>query len=533
MLYKLVRIFQSFSKFERFIFGGAIIVLVISGFFWLANYYLNVTEKAPVRGGHYKEGIVGQPVTLNPILAGTNDVDRDLIELLFADLSGLAENIKISKDNKTWTITLKDKLEWTDGKPLTTADVLFTLESFQNPDAQSPSAATWQGVIAERLSDKEIRFSLPNPYAFFEDNLRKLKIVPRHIFASIPLSNLRLSSFNLEPVGSGPYKFVSYQKRKDGFISQYYLEANDQYADEAPYIQSFTIKFFNNANEALESFNRREIHGLGAIDPKNLGKIKVGYQLFSINVPRYYAIFLNQSTEPALKKAEIREILDNAIDKSKLIENVFKNHATIVNGPIPSIIDGYNPEIYKSKQIDIENAKNILNKAGLKEIGAVIPQIQFLIDAAELIKADWEKIGLTFNYQVATLQEMNEVIKTRNYQTVVFGNILRGNPDVFSFWHSSERFYPGLNLAIYSNKKVDNLLEAIRKDFNPESRKTNLSKLQQLIYDDKPAIFLFSPNYLYAAPKILGGLDLTSAITPSDRFEKVNEWYLRTARVFK
>ena len=205
----------------------------------------------------------------------------------------------------------------------------------------------------------------------------------------------------------------------------------------------------------------------------------------------------------------------------------------VVDGPIPSTIDGYDPDIYKSEQIDIEQAKSILSKAGLKEISAVVPQIQFLIDTAELIKTDWGKIGLTFNYQVASLQEMNEVIKTRNYQAVVFGNILRGNSDVFSFWHSSERFYPGLNLAIYSNKKVDNLLESIRKDFNLESRKTNLSKLQQLIYEDKPAIFLFSPNYIYAAPKNLGGLELKLAITPSDRFEKVNEWYLRTARMFK
>ena len=508
-------------------------MLVISGFFWLSNYFYNATEETPVRGGYFKEGIVGQPITLNPILAGANDVDRDLIELLFSDLSELAESIKISKDNKTWTVTLKNQLKWTDDKPLTTADILFTLESLQNPDAQSPNAATWQGVIAERLSDKEIRFSLPNPYAFFEDNLRKLKIVPRHIFANIPLSNLRLSTFNLEPVGSGPYKFISYQKRKDGFISQYYLEANDQYAGGAPYIASFTIKFFNNAGAALESFNRKEIDGLGAIDPRNIGTIRVGHKLFSISVPRYYAIFLNQSTEPALKKAEVRKILDNAIDKSKIIESVFGNHSMIVNGPIPSTIEGYNPDIYKSEQIDMEQVKNILSKAGLKEINATVPQIQFLIDAAELIKSDWEKIGLKFNYQVATLQEMNEVIKTRNYQAVVFGNILRGNPDVFSFWHSSERFYPGLNLAIYSNKKVDGLLESIRKDFNPESRKTNLSKLQQLIYEDKPAIFLFSPNYIYAAPKNLGGLELKLAITPSDRFEKVNEWYLKTARVFK
>lgn len=205
----------------------------------------------------------------------------------------------------------------------------------------------------------------------------------------------------------------------------------------------------------------------------------------------------------------------------------------IVNGPIPSIIEGYNPDVYKTKQIDTENAKNILSKAGLKEISATIPQIQFLIDAAELIKADWEKIGLTFNYQVATLQEMNEVIKTRNYQTVVFGNILRGNPDVFSFWHSSERFYPGLNLALYSNKKVDGLLEAVRKNFDEATRKEQIKQLQSLITGDQPAIFLFSPAYLYVGPKTLGGFPEKILSTPSARFENINQWYLKTARVFQ
>lgn len=533
MFSKLIRIFQNLSKTERYIFGGAILVLVIALFFWLSNYYYSITVETPIRSGRYVEGVVGQPTTLNPLLAGANDVDRDLIELLFADLTDLAENIKTSKDNKTWTVTLKDNLVWTDGKPLTTADISFTLESIQNPDTQSPQAATWQGVVAERLSDKEIRFALPSPYAFFKDNLQRLKIAPRHIFTNIPPFNLRLSTFNLEPVGSGPYKFLSYQKQKDGFISRYYFEANEQYAQGEPYIQFLTVKFFNDANDALGSFNRKEIDGLGAIDPKNLGTIQVGHKIFSVNVPRYYAIFLNQSTEPALKKPEIREILGDVIDKSKIIENVFKNHATIVNGPILPIIEGYDQKIYKPAQIDIERAKSLLAKSGLKEINVIVPQIKFLIDTMELIKDDWSKIGVNLNYQVATLPEINDVIKTRNYQAVLFGNILRGNSDVFSFWHSSERFYPGLNLAIYSNKKVDGLLESIRKDFNPESRKINISKLQQLIYEDKPAIFLFSPNYIYAAPKNLNGFDPKLVITPSDRFEKINEWYLKTARVFK
>ena len=116
---------------------------------------------------------------------------------------------------------------------------------------------------------------------------------------------------------------------------------------------------------------------------------------------------------------------------------------------------------------------------------------------------------------------------------ILFGNILRGNPDTFSFWRSSERFYPGLNLSVYNNKKVDDILESIRKELDAESRKKKLSQLQEIFYSDNPAIFLFSPNYIYAVPKNLGGFKMKILVLSSDRFKKVNEWYLKTARVLK
>ena len=116
---------------------------------------------------------------------------------------------------------------------------------------------------------------------------------------------------------------------------------------------------------------------------------------------------------------------------------------------------------------------------------------------------------------------------------LVFGNILKKNPDIFSFWHSSERFYPGRNLALYEDKQVDQLLSSIRQDFSNHSRNKKLSQLQQIINDDKPAIFLFSPNYLYAAPKNLRGFYSYFITTPAQRFEKINQWHLRTYRKFQ
>ena len=116
---------------------------------------------------------------------------------------------------------------------------------------------------------------------------------------------------------------------------------------------------------------------------------------------------------------------------------------------------------------------------------------------------------------------------------IIFGNVLRNNPDIFSFWHSSERFYPGLNLALYDNKKVDALLESIRTNSDETKRNEELFQLQKMIIQDQPAIFLYSPTYLYVGPKNLGGFEEKTIATPSDRFESVNLWYLETTRVFK
>jgi len=116
---------------------------------------------------------------------------------------------------------------------------------------------------------------------------------------------------------------------------------------------------------------------------------------------------------------------------------------------------------------------------------------------------------------------------------ILFGNILGHSQDLFSFWHSSERFYPGLNLALYENKTADKLIETIRQNFNDEKRQAELNSLQSLIIMDLPAIFLYSPNYLYVSDKKLFGVEGDLIAFISDRFKGVEKWYVKTVRVFK
>lgn len=549
---KFYQIFKTFTYKEKIAFWGALAVFVIAFISFGLFYYYSKTVEAPASGGQYTEGIMGQPTYVNPVIAGNNEIDSDISEIVFADLIKLADHYNVSPDGKTWNVVLKSDLLWSDKKPLTSDDVIFTIETIQDLNARSPLYQTWQGIAANRISELEIQFDLRNTYAFFLDNLKELRIIPKHIFGVIPAANIRQSDYNLEPVSSGPYKFTAYEKRKDGFITDYHFDVNENYAGDQPLIQNFNIKFFPNADELISAFNSRKIDGFGDLNPKNIGDLKLNYKLTEIYMPRYYAIFLNSATKQSLKEIAVRTALELATDKNKIIEKVFDNKAKTVNQPILPMMSDYDSSTDNS-EFSIEKAKEILEKemwianpdTGIREkkIGkiteklefdVIIPQIQFLIDTINIIKNDWQEAGIKINPIILNPSDITEeIIKTRNYQMMIFGNILKINPDIFSFWHSSERFYPGLNLALYENKKVDGLLESIRKNFNEESRKNDVKTLLSLFSSEKPAILLYSPAYIYVSPQNLGGIGENTIATPAGRFDNIDKWYLRTTRTFK
>lgn len=552
MFYRIKQIFLGFSKKERQFFLGASGVFIISSVLLTASIFYQTTEASPVKGGDYVEGIIGQPIAVNPLIAGDNDADRDLVTLLFASLFDLLEKYEFDETQKVWTLTLKSNLLWSDGKPLTSNDVLFTISVIQDPDARSPLFPTWQGVFAERLSEREIRLTLKNSYAFFLDNIKNLRIAPNHIFGNIPPQNFRLSDYNLQPVGSGPYKFVSFDKRRDGFISNYVLTANKNSAVGEPFIQNFTVKFFSNKTDAISAFNKKTVDGIGGLDNSDLKKLHVNHKVINVDRPRYYAIFFNQSTAPELKEAAVRAALLQATDKEKIVSQIFGKYGEVVRGPILPSVPGYDATIYSEETFSIEKATSTLEKAGWiiaedgirektvsrnkvrLEFDIIVPEVKFLVDTANILREDWAKIGVSLNPVILKPSEViTNAVKPRNYKMIIFGNTLNNNPDVFSFWHSSQRFDPGLNLSLFNDRAVDTLLESIRQNLIEASRLQEISKLQKLIHDANPALFLYSPQYLYLTSESLGGFEIKSIALPANRFEDAEKWYLRTARIFK
>jgi len=546
----LKKIFWAFTYGERALFIAAALLAAISGSTLFGIGIAKSTAVVPAEGGEYTEGLVGQPTYLNPVTAST-EIDKSLVRLVFSNIYDVADKIDTSSDSRTWRIRLKENVRWQDGEKLTSDDVIFTVGEIQNPDANSPLFTRWQGVSAERISELELQFNLVSPYAFFGDNLKDLYILPKHLFADAPPQNWKLSDYNLKPVGSGPYEFVSYEKRPDGFITFYYLKSWDKYFGARPLVEKLNFEFFTNSTNLIGSFNGGEIDSAAGLNPSNLIELKRPYELFSFRLPDYYAVFLNQSKSLPLQDISVRQALSTALDRKDLIIKIFGGHGEAEWGPVPSGAPYYDPNI-ENQTSSLDAASGTLDAAGWKmsdlgfrqksvaganvplELNLLVPQIDFLQKTADYLAQRWRQIGVKTDVVVETpTGVMDDAIKNRGYEMLLFGNVLGPSSDLFSFWHSSERFYPGNNLSLYSDKKADTLIESIRQELDLQKRQDKFSELQKVIVDDLPAVFLYSPDYLYLTNKTLHGLTSGFLADPSERFREAPKWYLKTARVLR
>ncbi|MGC9968315.1 MAG: peptide ABC transporter substrate-binding protein [Minisyncoccia bacterium] len=545
---KLKKIFFAFTKIERIVFLTASALSLTSFVVVMGMLAAQATTIVPAAGGDYTEGMVGQPEYVNPITA-MSQTDLSLVKMVYSNLYDIADKVEASPDGRVWTIRLKENLHWQDGEKLTSDDVIFTVQSIQSKDAGSPLFQSWQGVAVSRTSELEFQFSLANPYAFFNDNLNDLYILPKHLFANAPPGNWHLSDYNLKPVGSGPYEFVSYEKRSDGAISAYHLQAWDDYFGTKPLVEHFDFRFFGNESDLVKSFNAGQIDGMGDLGPGTLATIERPYDLSSWRTPSYYAVFFNQSKSLPLEDGAVREALGEAVDRNALVANVLQGKGKPDYGPIPEDAPSFVP-IMTTTSLDLASAtldaagwragtdgfraKTIQKTAVPLVVNLMVPQIDFLVKTAEELQGAWKKIGVRVNIVTNNPQDLlSGTIKNRGYESLLFGNVLGPSSDLYAFWDSSQRFYPGLNLAIYNNKKIDSLIESARMEMNDAARAQKFANAELAIAADNPAIFLYSPDYLYVTNKSIRGITPQFLPDPSDRFRKVGEWYLNTARVLK
>lgn len=523
---------------EYLVIKVCLILVIVNAVYLGIVFFKNHLQYSPVSGGEYIEGVVGYPKTINPLYAVNRDIDSDLSRLVYSslfkyDTNGALVNDLVSdvtiNNNTEYVIKIKDNVKWHNGDKLTADDVLFTIDAIKNSEYRSPLRASLSSVGAEKVDSQTIKLTLASPYAPFLEVLT-FGILPKSIWENISPGSAALSELNLKPIGSGPYKFKSLIKNKDGDLKEYNLVANNDYFSEAPYITNIKFNFFINYAEAIKSLNNNHIDGLGYLPFAERKELLTQDSLVLNELirPQIVSIFFNSNKDEALADKTVRISLAQALDKDQIIKDVFDGVYQRVDGPILANNFAYNDQIKKYDYSPQEASVNIKNKLASTTLTVIDSGNNVAV--AEKIKSYWEKIGVVVTLKVVPGEQAADIIKNRNFETLLYGESVGGDPDVYAFWHSSQIGAKGLNLAGYNNPEVDKLLVDARETTDKEARKIKYQKFQEYITADIPVIFLYSPIYTYVQDKKVKGFSGTTAIEPGDRFSGVTSWYLKTSK---
>ncbi|MDQ5912415.1 MAG: peptide/nickel transport system substrate-binding protein [Patescibacteria group bacterium] len=568
---KIVSLYKGFRPTEKLVFLIAFIVFAISIISLFSKVNDMYSVELPTHGGTYTEGIVGYARFINPLL-GYTDADKDMIGLVYSGLlkatpegrliADLAKSWEVSEDGLTYTFILKDGLTFQDGKPLTTDDVEFTITKAQDPLIKSPRAENWTGVTLEKVNPTEIKFILKKPYAPFLENMT-LGILPKHIWSNIEPEAFDINTFNREPIGSGPFKIKKAYRNDTGIYEHYDLVPFEKYSLGKAYIERLVIKFYKNEADALEAYTNGEITALGGIAPNEANKLKnAQYGIQSTPLPRVFGLFFNQSNAPVLVNKEVREALNASVNRLSLIDTILQGWGAISKSAIPrglsksTEISGTSTTSSILDDEYIEAGKKILLAKGWKlnsdgifekqtkngkttetqtlRFSISTSNVPELKHSAEILKETWTKLGADVKVEIFEPSDLTQkVIRPRKYDSLLFGNVVGRDLDLYPFWHSSQRNDPGLNIALYTNIKADKVLETIRNTSDETKKLEAYRVFENEIQNDIPAIFLYSPDYIYATSKDIHNLEISNITTPSERFMNVHTWYLETEKVWK
>jgi len=489
-------------------------------------------------------GISGQPLGINPILA-TTEADKALIRFTFSPLEDFTEAIQSNKDGSEWTVRLKEGVLWQDKQHLTSNDLIFTVQKIQEAQRRSPLFSSWQGVTAKRVSEREVLFILPVPYAFFGDTLKNFFPLPQHIFGAIPVSNWSLSQYNFKPIGNGPYILESTEIGSDGFIRTITLARNGSYHREGlPYLGKVLVSFFPTREAALTALNEGRVDVLADLSPQELQLVKRPIAQINFPLENYYAVFLNTSQHPALEDRRVRQALNISFNRETLVQNASGETARPRTLPFyeSSTISSFNSE--RAEEL-LDEAGWLVNPFGQREklirgqvvplsLKLFVPRVAFLEQAASSLKDAWAEIGVHIVVELRDPGDIaSNVLPSRDYPLLLFGNILSPKEDLFPYWHSSMALHPGLNLSSYRNTSVDELLSTARRTSNEEARRSVLREINNQIELDVPAIFLFSNDFILATSKHIQGIKSFDLWEPNDHIRRVDEWFIKTTRTLR
>ena len=491
------------------------------------------------------------PSGFNPLVAADQYAYQD-IALMFSSLVRLNDKLQVipelakswtvSKDGLQYTFYLNKNARWQDGKPVTAADVAFTytlvanknipatyysrLNSIKGFDAyHAGKAKTVEGIKV--IDPTTIQFVLEKPDAVFLSNLAKStlgsnEILPEHLLGNLQPAEVLKSSFWSKPIGSGPYKFVSYNQNQS-----LELEAFDDYVLGAPKIKKVFVRI-GSQDVLLAQLERGEVD-FASVPAPEFARTKA---LPTVNVTEvktniFQGMYPNH-TRKYLQDVRVRRAIVEAIDRKALVSALLQGHGQVVKTPIaaPAWAVDNNVTVYP---YDPKEAQTLLKAAGWDPGQKLVIRLgtgnKIREQSAPIIQQYLKAVGIDADIQVSDFPTLVKDMQSGNFDLALIGHGSGTDPDYTAIWAASESVPPaGNNFMRYSNPEIDRLLNQGRTTIDRAQRKVIYDKYQQILVNDVAMIWLYRPNDIYALNKRVIGAKFGPGADP---FWNVSTWSLK------
>jgi peptide/nickel transport system substrate-binding protein len=522
-------------------------------------------DAPPAFGGTYTEGVVevGAAYSFNPLLT-TTQVERDVTAILFTGLTrfdqkgavvrDLAADFSVGDDGKSWTFKIRPDARWHDGAPVVADDVVYTVGITQDAAYRGPYAGSFAGATVERVDATTVRFVLPDVFAPFLE-ASTMPLLPWHRLRDVPAAQLSAHPFNLQPIGTGPFRFESRDE------SRIVLARNDDFyrggpAPSRPYLDRVVLRLFPERGAALQALARNEIQAIAGLLPAEGERARLLREIANYYFPSDEAtvLFFNLAPDrPTFRERAVRQAIALAINRSRIVQLAMEGHATVTDLPVPpsswAHMEASAParagraEIPRYRYAP-DDAKAALDAAGwidhdgdaVRDKGGVALRFSLLtnddpprIISAQQIQRDLGAVGIEVDLEVVSFAELvDERARERSFDAMVLAVSAGMDPDPYTFWHSSQTKHPGLNFTGYSTLALDRVLEQARRTLDRAERGDLYAQVFAQLAEDAPAVVLYFADYVYAIDRGVRGLSLAPLADPSQRFWSVENWYVRT-----
>jgi len=532
----------------------------------------------------YVEGVVGSAQNVGPFSA-RSVVEREITALLFRGLvrlgpdarmvGDLADHWAVDPTGSTWTFHLRPGVTWQDGAPLTSADVVFTIQTLSDPAYTGPGASSWREVSAAAPDPETVVLTLATPLGGFLQAATQ-PIAPQHLLRDIDPAELPGDPFGQQPIGSGAFRLATLDATH-ALLVQYIPAATDGSTGPSPtaalvptdslasptpsapgavlypYLDGIEIRFFSDIDALKAAWGLGELDGAAGLPAADAIRIASDGSARVLRYPSntLFDVTLNlRSTHPEFRAAAVRRALLVAIDRALIVREVLGGLGSRAEGLIPDTNWAFDAEATAPALFDPTAARAALTKAGWKfetasgwipkgstkpleiellSLEAAANPVAFGIAAG--VARDWTAIGLTVTHTALPASEFfGQRLQTGAFDAAVIGTSLGLDPDLYPLLASTQTVTTGLNLSGVQDATLDGLLVKARAPGSVAERKAAYSALQKRLAAETYVLPVAFGDFVVVVRNELTGPDPQPLGNPGDRFWDVLTWRLAAGR---